>query len=330
MLLDYADNMPLKHPYIKPSSVLIQKALSQLSIFHPLSEDIQQYLADRFIDLKAKEGEFLLKQGEISEYFYFIVSGILVGYTNRNEKKISSYICAEGEFVSSISGMYGINSSGESIYVAENAHILCFPVQDLVKLLETSFEMNVIIRKMVEMFYRSAHERSNMTRMGTAQERYEHYLSTTSHFIDRIPANYIADLLDIKPQTLAKILKDRKANKPGNLAQQCAIIEDYMEGKQAFKQKGLSLHSMATALAIPAHQLSQILNVHYKKGFSAFVNSYRVAYIKIKLQESADWQRMKIEALGIESGFSSRSVFFSEFKNYVGMSPVEFAKANAN
>jgi len=321
----------LRHqPFIRPDPHLEDLAINHISSYHPLPKALEDKVRACLFEAKGKKNEYLLKQGEISEYLYFIIQGLVVGYTTLKNKKLTTYICLEGESVSAIKGMYGEGPSGESIYAVEDSHLIGLPIRNLLEWLETSFEMNIIIRKIVESFYKSAHQRSNLVRMGTAQEKYEFYLSTTNHNVQRIPPQYIADLLDIKPETLYKILKKVKEPNEATLQAYFQVIEDYMVNQQAFKQHGLTLPKMSGDLNIPAHQLSHILNFHYRKSFSAFVNSYRVDYVRNKLQNIEDWQHLTIEAVGSEGGFSSRSAFFAEFKVNTGMTPAEYVRSGQN
>lgn len=319
--------LPTQHPFIAPATELSDVVLDHLSSFHPLPDELREDLRKKLYDVHVKKGDYLLKGGQTSGFLYLIIRGIIVGYTERKGRKLTTYICSDGDSVSSISGMYGLAPSEESMLAVEDTHLIGLPAADLRYYLEVSFAMNVIIRKILENFYKSAHERSNLVRMGTAQEKYDYYLSESPQYINRIPVEYVADFLDIKPSTLHKLLSERKEARQFSLQLACERIEQYMTTEQAFKRQGLTLSIMAADLQIPSHQLSHILNVHYKKGFNTFVNHYRINYIKDKLQNNLEWQHLKIEALGIEGGFSSRSVFFSKFRDQTGVSPAEYAKS---
>ncbi|RYZ46466.1 MAG: helix-turn-helix domain-containing protein [Sphingobacteriales bacterium] len=319
--------MSLKHQTsVKPDPQLIELVINHLSSHYPFPPELRATLVDELFFIEAKKGDYLLEQGETSKHFYFIAKGIIIGYTTRRNKKLTTYICIDGDTVSSISGMFGECPSEESIYVVEDSHLLCLRTEILLQWLERSFAMNVIIRKILESFYKTAHERSTLVRMGTAEDKYNYFLATAPNHADRVPLAYIADYLDIQPKTLHKLLKERAKEDEALILQRCALIDRHMAETQAFKQQGLTLSNFAEAVYIPAHELSHLLNVHYQKGFNAFVNEHRVNYIKHKLKYGSDWRHLKIEALGIEGGFSSRSSFFSEFKNHVGISPAEYAK----
>jgi AraC-like DNA-binding protein len=52
------------------------------------------------------------------------------------------------------------------------------------------------------------------------------------------------------------------------------------------------------------------------------VNDYRVDSVKKMLSDPAN--RFSIEAIGYDCGFSSKSSFFSVFKNLTGQTPQEY------
>jgi AraC-like DNA-binding protein len=313
-----------------PLQIHAELVLNYLLSFYPLSDEFQKQFKSRLFDVKLQKGTYLINYGEICENFYFIIKGIIIGYTPRKNKIITTFICADGDSVSSISGMYGEQPSGESLYVAEDSHLIGLPAKSLLSWLETSIEMNIIIRKILEIFYKDANERSTVVRMGNAREKCDYYFATFPHHnLNRIPAKYIADFLDIKTNTLAKILKEKEGKKEEDFFFVDQLIDAYMIEKMAFKQHGLTLFQMSKDLNISLHSLSYLLNYHYEQSFNAFVNKYRIQYIKKKLQYREEWQHLKIEALGHEGGFSSRSVFFAEFKKYTGLTPAAFAEIYA-
>ena len=73
------------------------------------------------------------------------------------------------------------------------------------------------------------------------------------------------------------------------------------------------------------HHLSYVLNTYYKQRFNDFINQYRVNYV-LGLLKEMDWKNMKLEALGAEAGFSSRTTFFVTFKKVTGLTPAEYAR----
>lgn len=98
-------------------------------------------------------------------------------------------------------------------------------------------------------------------------------------------------------------------------------LEKAMLEKGLFRNPELKLGDLANELNIPPHQLSQVLNDNLGKGFTGFVNEYRInEACKMLLAGN----NPKIEAIGFEVGFNSRSTFFAAFKKLKGTTPSLF------
>jgi len=100
-----------------------------------------------------------------------------------------------------------------------------------------------------------------------------------------------------------------------------------MEDRQVFLDPSLTLSSLAAKLDISSRQLSRIINEHLGKRFSDFVNGYRVEYVKDKLNDKA-YDHYAILSIGLEAGFNSKTTFYSAFKKYTGLNPVQFKEKN--
>lgn len=109
------------------------------------------------------------------------------------------------------------------------------------------------------------------------------------------------------------------------ILQYTSRLDSYMEMHQPFLIKGLNIIALSRLLNMPNHHLSYLLNHHYHKRFTDFINDYRVEFIKKRFQQ-ANWKEYTFEGLAIEAGFSSRSNFFTAFKKATHLSPSEYLK----
>lgn len=100
-----------------------------------------------------------------------------------------------------------------------------------------------------------------------------------------------------------------------------AKLNSAMKEKKLFKNPNLKLNDLAKEVKISGHQLSQILNDKVERNFTLFINEYRIdEACKLLLAGN----NLKIEAIGLEVGFNSRSTFFSTFKKLKGTTPTLF------
>ena len=100
-------------------------------------------------------------------------------------------------------------------------------------------------------------------------------------------------------------------------------ILTYFKEKTPYLNSELSMHILSEELDIPKHQLTEVLNTTIGKNFFQFVNEYRVEAVKQKLSDTSN-NNFSIEAIAYDCGFSSKSSFFSVFKNISGQTPSQF------
>ncbi|MEW7278727.1 helix-turn-helix domain-containing protein [Aquimarina sp. 2201CG1-2-11] len=93
--------------------------------------------------------------------------------------------------------------------------------------------------------------------------------------------------------------------------------------KELFLNPNLTLDETAKELKVSKHALSQYLNEQLYKSFSSFINEYRIEKAKELLQTKSNYT---IESLGYDSGFNSKSTFFTNFKKITGQTPTEYQK----
>jgi AraC-like DNA-binding protein len=88
--------------------------------------------------------------------------------------------------------------------------------------------------------------------------------------------------------------------------------------QQLYKNPDLKLNDLARKINISSHQLSQLLNDNVGKSFAAYINEYRIneACELITFDRS-----IKLEAIGYEVGFNSKSTFYTAFKKHKNTTP---------
>lgn len=99
-----------------------------------------------------------------------------------------------------------------------------------------------------------------------------------------------------------------------------SIVKD----TEMYRNPNLKLTDVAKELNIPTHTLSQFLNENHNKSFSLFINEFRIEKAKELLLLPNPYT---IEATGNESGFKSKSTFYTTFKKITGQTPSEYHKS---
>ncbi len=95
-----------------------------------------------------------------------------------------------------------------------------------------------------------------------------------------------------------------------------------LEDEKIYKYPDLDSKSLANRLQTKPYILSKVINEFYHKSIPELLSQYRVEHVKESL--IANHNNLKIEAIAYESGFSSPSVFYREFKKHTSTTPKEF------
>lgn len=102
-----------------------------------------------------------------------------------------------------------------------------------------------------------------------------------------------------------------------------ARIIEHFENEKPYLKNSFSLEDLATQLEVPKHQLYTCLNTCINKKFTQLRTNYRVEYAK-KLLLKANLDSISLQGVWMNSGFSSKTNFFTTFKEETGLTPTEF------
>ena len=100
-------------------------------------------------------------------------------------------------------------------------------------------------------------------------------------------------------------------------------LRQLMEAEKLYTQETLSLSILAEQMEISTHQLSELINTRFEKSFSQLVREYRVNEAKRML---IDEPKASVLSIGLSTGFTSQSNFYTAFRDITGMAPGNFRK----
>ena len=98
-------------------------------------------------------------------------------------------------------------------------------------------------------------------------------------------------------------------------------LQDYVKNHEPYKEPELTLGILSERLDIPTHYLSQVINEKLGTNFLEYINRHRTEYAKSLLVDP-DMSHYTIMSIAYDSGFNSKSTFYTAFKKYTG--PVSY------
>jgi AraC-like DNA-binding protein len=99
----------------------------------------------------------------------------------------------------------------------------------------------------------------------------------------------------------------------------------FMDNEKLYLNNNLKLNDVANKMNLPMYYISQIINEQLGKNFYDFLNDFRVNEAKKRIADK-NFNHLTILAIGYDSGFNSKTAFYSAFKKVTGLTPSAFKK----
>ena len=169
-------------------------------------------ILEKFVKRRIKKKVNLLSAGSVAKEIYFIYSGCMRLYYEKDGEDISAYFFTEGMFAGAYDSFVSRQPSRHNIETIENCEVRAISFSDSQELFATVPRMNELVRKVIEERFVSLHQLLTSQLLDTPEERYLYLLHHRPDLLNRIPQHQIATFLGITPVSLSRI-KGRTAKK---------------------------------------------------------------------------------------------------------------------
>lgn len=103
-------------------------------------------------------------------------------------------------------------------------------------------------------------------------------------------------------------------------------ITDVMENTREYANCDFSLERLAVLVDSNSKYVSQVINGHYGKNFSSFVNDYRIRLACQMLSDTERYGNLTIRGIAGIAGYRSNTAFVNAFRKATGMTPSAYGK----
>jgi CRP-like cAMP-binding protein len=180
-------------------------ALDFLNSIIPVSENLKNRLDTILRTAEFKKKTVLLKEGQISNYIYFIESGLLRVYYIKDDKEICSGLVCEGGLAIAVKSFFKREKSDEFIETIEDTRVQYMSYEELERLYIDFPEYNIVGRKLITEYYVKSEERNFLLRKQTAQEKFQYFQKHFGHLMSRVQRKDIASYIGINLETLSRL-----------------------------------------------------------------------------------------------------------------------------
>jgi len=168
--------------------------------------DAELELVMKYFEVKnIKKKTILLKAGDTAQELYFIVSGCMRLFYEKDGADISAYFFTDMMFAGAYDSFASRKPSRHSIETSEDCQILTISYKGWQQLFIELPKMNGLVLKIIEERFISLHKLYTSLILDTPEERFINLQNERPDILQRIPQHQIATFLGVTPVSLSRI-----------------------------------------------------------------------------------------------------------------------------
>jgi len=152
-----------------------------------------------------KKKTILLKAGDTAQELYFIVSGCMRLFYEKDGADISAYFFTDMMFAGAYDSFASRQPSRHSIETSEDCQILTISYKGWQQLFIELPKMSGFVLKIIEDRFISLHKLYTSLILDTPEERFINLQNERPDILQRIPQHQIATFLGVTPVSLSRI-----------------------------------------------------------------------------------------------------------------------------
>ncbi|MDO6432663.1 Crp/Fnr family transcriptional regulator [Flavitalea sp. BT771] len=171
-----------------------------------LTDDEFTFVLSHFSFRKVKKHQFLIQEGDLVNYSYYVVSGLLkLSHTDANDKEHILHFAMEDWWVSDYKAYFSRTKATLSLDCLEEAGVFCLSLADSEKLFAGLPKMEHFFLKKSHFGYIASQQRVLSLLTTSAKERYEQFLMQYPSLMQRVNKSLIASYLGVSRETLSRL-----------------------------------------------------------------------------------------------------------------------------
>ena len=177
--------------------------------FNPLHETEWDDFAATLILKDLKKGEFLIRQGQVENFIYFLNKGATRNYFVKDDKEFTVDFQFQGDFVTAYYSLITREPSAIAIELLEDAEVVAIPLEVLHEFYAKHHSGEKVGRLIAEYQYVKRLRREMDLLSRTAEERYTELMERNPVLIQQVSVKHLSSYLGIHPESLSRIRKQQ-------------------------------------------------------------------------------------------------------------------------
>ena len=155
------------------------------------------------------KNEFLIKEGEVCDWFAFVNSGITRSYyVSSKDEEITHCLSFPGSYVSAYSSFITQKKTFENIQALTDVEVLVIHKAEYNKLIELSANWLKYANILSDQTYLEMENRLLLLQMESAESRYQDLLKNNPEYLQHVSLKHLASYLGITQRHLSRLRKN--------------------------------------------------------------------------------------------------------------------------
>jgi CRP-like cAMP-binding protein len=179
--------------------------LDYIRKFVDVSEDeFRQYIYPYITIRKYSKKQVITEEGQIENYFNFLVKGLARKYYRKGREEINTQISFEGHIIHSQESFHSRTPSEYFVEAIEPTTLVSITYDNLEKIYARSPKMEHLGRLIITYTMVIKDRWQMQSVMLTPRERFIQFVHHNPELLQRVPQKYLASYLNIKPETFSR------------------------------------------------------------------------------------------------------------------------------
>ncbi len=185
----------------------LQQIKQAIYKIQPLEEGEWKDFSEKLTLKKFEKGDFLIREGEVENYVFFLNKGATRNYFLEDGKDFTVDFYFEGDFVTAYYSLITREPSSVFIELLEDSEVISIPFKFLNEFYSKYHHGERIGRLIAEAQYVNRLRKEMDLLSSTAEERYAQLMQRNPALIRNISVKHLSSFLGIQPESLSRIRK---------------------------------------------------------------------------------------------------------------------------
>ncbi len=162
-------------------------------------------LEDILQPVKYAKGEKILQEGEICSGISYIEKGLVRQFYHKNGKEVTEHIGVDHTIFMCIESLFKEEPTRLQVEALESTLVYILPKHELEAAAIRNVNIQMLYRKILEESLIQSQVHADLMRFETAPNKYKRLCEMNPQVVLRAPLTYIANYLQMTPETLSRI-----------------------------------------------------------------------------------------------------------------------------